>query len=172
MGPSGVCFVIVRKDLMNKTPRSDIIYTSNWGLFNKSPNMYFNTPCTWAIYVSGLNIANMIKEGGLKQMEANAVARSSMIYNIIDSSEGFYINKTNKKYRSRTNVVFRINMDKALETKFVNEAATQGLVELAAHPATGGIRASMYNAMKLEGAEALAKFMKEFKAKNGGKAKL
>lgn len=157
---------------MKRTPRSDIIYTSNWGLFNKSPNQYFNTPCTWAIYVAGLNIAHMIKEGGIKQMEANAVARSKMIYDIIDSSEGFFINKTNKKYRSRTNVVFRINMDKALETKFINEAEAQGLVELAAHPSTGGVRASMYNAMKIEGAVALANFMKEFHAKNGGKAKL
>lgn len=163
IGPSGVCFVIVRKDLLKRKPRDDIIYTSNWSLFNSSPNGYFNTPSTYPIYMAGLNIKHMIKMGGIKKMEENCAIRSKMLYDLLDSSEGFYKNTINKRFRSRTNIIFRINNSKELEQKFIKEAWDHGLVELGGHPAAGGgIRVSMYNAMPFEGCEKLCKFMKEF----------
>lgn len=174
VGPSGVTFVIVKKTVLAKKPRSDIIYTSNWGLFNSAPNGYFNTPATWPIYMSGLNIAHMIKNGGIPKMAENASIRSKMIYDLLDGSDGFYKNSINKRFRSRTNIIFRVSGgDKELEQKFLKESWALGLVELSGHPAAGGgIRVSMYNAMPIEGAVKLAAFMKDFHAKNSGKAKL
>jgi phosphoserine aminotransferase len=99
-------------------------------------------------------------------MSEMATTRSTMLYGYIDNSEGFYSNGVAKEYRSRMNVPFRVNCDDKLEKQFIVEAASAGLIELSGHRSVGGCRASLYNAMTVEGVEALIAFMKEFKARN------
>ena len=99
-------------------------------------------------------------------MNELAVKRSSMLYNFIDASEGYYTNSINKEFRSKMNIPFRVKNDEALEKKFEAEARIAGLIDLAGHRSVGGLRASLYNAMSIEGVEALIQFMTEFKAKN------
>ncbi len=172
IGPSGLTIVIARHSVIDRKPRGDIICTNNWQLARASPNMYHNTPCNYAIYVAGLNIAHMLAEGGIDRQAKKAQVRSSMVYSVIDGSDGFYVNKISKDFRSRMNIVFRVCNDAALEKDFLTQAHSRGLVELAGHPALGGIRASLYNAMPIEGAEALCKFMREFQAKHSGRPRL
>lgn len=89
-----------------------------------------------------------------------------MIYDAIDNSDGYYSNPVEPKYRSRTNIPFRVKKDEKLETKFLNEAAALGLIELKGHRSVGGCRASCYNAMPIEGVETLVNFMKKFREEN------
>ena len=114
----------------------------------------------------GLNIAYMIEQGGIDEMNRKADVRSKMFYDYIDSTDGYYINRVNKKYRSRMNHPFVIKDDRALGTKFCAEAQEQNLKELAGHVSVGGVRASFYNAMPIHGVEALLEFMKKFRADN------
>jgi len=89
-----------------------------------------------------------------------------MLYDYIDGSDGYYTNPVDVTYRSRLNIPFRVKKDDALETKFLKEAADVGLIELKGHRSVGGCRASIYNAMPVEGVEALINFMKKFKDEN------
>lgn len=89
-----------------------------------------------------------------------------MLYDFIDSSSGYYTNPVDPKYRSRMNIPFRVKSDEALETKFLKEAGEHGLIELKGHRSVGGCRASCYNAMPIEGIEALINFMKKFRDEN------
>ena len=89
-----------------------------------------------------------------------------MLYEFIDSSSGYYTNPVEVKYRSRTNIPFRVKSDETLENKFLKEAAQEGLIELKGHRSVGGCRASCYNAMPVEGIEALVNFMKKFRDEN------
>ena len=114
----------------------------------------------------GLNIAYMLEQGGVPAMEANAVERSTLLYNYIDSSEGYYVNNTDAIYRSRINVPFRVCNDDALEAKFIAEATAANLIDLKGHRSVGGCRASLYNAMPVEGVQALIAFMTTFKENN------
>lgn len=107
-----------------------------------------------------------MKKRGLKVLEEEATKKTGMLYDYIDASEGYYTNPVDKTYRSRTNVVFRIKKDDALEDKFVKQAEEAGLMELKGHRSVGGCRASIYNGMPFEGVEALIDFMKKFKAAN------
>lgn len=142
----------------------------DYKLFDKSPNGYFNTPATYPIYITGLNVAHMIKQGGLNHYIELAQKRSKLLYDFIDNSNGFYINSTNKKYRSKINVPFRIRPDETeltvtytrLEEKFIKKASKNGLLQLRGHKANPGIRASLYNAMPYEGVVALVDFMSTF----------
>ena len=172
LGPSGLTVVIVRDSVLERPPRKDMISTNNWALYKKAPNMYMNTPCNFAIYITGLNLAHMLKVGGIAKMTELAEIRSKMLYDYIDSSDGYYTNIVNKSYRSRMNIPFRICDDAELEAKFLAEAKTHGMIELKGHVALGGIRASLYNAMPVEGVETLIKLMKSFKDTNIKKAKL
>jgi phosphoserine aminotransferase len=166
VGPSGLTIVILKNEILQREPRKDIPLVSNWSLFSKAANMFENTPCCWAVYMAGLNIAYMLEQGGLDKMSEMATARSCMLYDYIDNSEGFYTNGVSKEYRSRMNVPFRVNSDEKLEKQFVADADAAGLICLSGHKSVGGCRASLYNAMPLEGVEALVAFMKEFKTKN------
>jgi phosphoserine aminotransferase len=95
-----------------------------------------------------------------------AMAKSGRLYDYIDNSGGFYQNLIEKKYRSHMNIAFRVNCDEALEAKFVKEGAERNLTDLKGHRSVGGCRASIYNAMPMEGVEALIEFMNDFKAAN------
>lgn len=128
--------------------------------------MFQNTPSCWAIYMAGLNIEYMLEQGGLAKMKERAIERSSMLYDYIDSSEGFYVNVVEKQYRSRMNVPFLVKDSDDMAKKFVAEAREAGLIELSGHRSVGGCRASLYNAMTIEGVVALVEFMKGFKERN------
>lgn len=111
----------------------------------------------------GLNVAYMLEQGGIPAMQAKAAERSSLLYNYIDNSDGYYVNNVVSKYRSRINIPFRVCCNDQLEAKFLSEATAANLVDLKGHRSVGGCRASLYNAMPVEGVHALIKFMTEFK---------
>ena len=107
-----------------------------------------------------------MKKKGLEALEAEAVKKSSMLYDYIDNSEGYYTNPVEVKNRSRTNIPFRVKKDDTLEAKFLKEAEASGMIELKGHRTVGGMRASLYNGMPVEGVQALIDFMKKFKEEN------
>ena len=154
----------MRDDLIGHQ-RADTPILFDWKIFKDAPTKFFNTPSCWPIYVMGLNLAHMNAKG-LEYYTELANKRSSMLYDYIDNSEGYYTNPVEVKYRSRTNIPFRVKKDDKLETKFLAEAQKEGLIELKGHRSVGGCRASCYSAMPLEGVEALIAFMKKFKEQN------
>lgn len=165
IGPAGVTFVVVRNDLI-PGHRSDTPLLCDWETYSKAQNTFHNTPSCWAIYMSGLNLAHMIEQGGVEAMAAKAAELSSKFYEVLDSSDGYYINLVDKKYRSRINIPFRVCDNEELEDKFNREAHEAGLVDTNGHGLQKGSRVSFYNAMPREGVEALIQFMAAFKANN------
>lgn len=164
VGPAGATITIIREDLIGHQ-RADTPLICDWSIFNKAPNTYHNTPVCWSIYVCGLNIAHM-KKNGLAYYQELAEKKSKLVYDFIDGSDGYYSNPVEPKYRSRMNIPFRVKKDDTLEAKFLKEAAAANLVELKGHRSVGGCRASIYNAMPYEGVEALVNFMKKFRDEN------
>lgn len=128
----------------------------------------YNTPAAFPIYVTGLNVSYMNQMGGLEYYIMAANQRAEMLWNIIDNSSGYYkSNLTDKAYRSRTNVIFRIcEGDKDREAKFIKEAADVGIVQILGHGFNPGVRICMYNAMPLEGVHYLTNFMRLFMKNN------
>lgn len=127
----------------------------------------YNTPPCWAIYLCGLVFKYLReKAGGIDGVAANNAVKAKIVYDAIAASDGFYVSPVAENARSRMNVPFTIPSDPELEKKFVSEAAAAGLLELKGHRSVGGMRASIYNAMPLAGVEALAAFMKAFRAGN------
>jgi phosphoserine aminotransferase len=125
----------------------------------------YNTPPVFAIYMMK-NVLEWVNEvGGLAEMNRRADIRSKLIYDVIEASDGYYRCPVQKGSRSRMNVPFRLPTEE-LEKKFLAEVDAAGFSGLKGHRSVGGCRASMYNAMPIEGAEGLAKFMTEFKKKN------
>ena len=118
LGPAGVCVTIIREDLlghaMDITPA-----VMDWKQHVNAPGHTFNTPCCWSVYVTGLNIEYLLEQG-LEKLEKEAIEKSSMVYEYIDSTEGYYINSVVPKYRSRCNIPFRIKKDEQLESKLNN----------------------------------------------------
>lgn len=163
-GPAGLTIVIVRKDLLGKA-LSFCPTMLDYGIHAKGQSMY-NTPPVFAVYVASLVCRWIENEGGIPEMNRRAIARSTLVYDVIDNSAGFYVNRYRKEDRSRMNVVFTLR-DETLTNTFVEEAAKQSLKNLKGHRILGGLRASLYNAMSLEGAKALAEFMVEFARKHG-----
>ena len=162
LGPSGVALVIVRKDLVARTPEGTPSML-RYDTYAKSDSM-FNTPPTFAIYMLGL-VTDWIKEkGGIAVVEEINIAKSEALYETIDGTE-FYNCPVASGSRSRMNVVFRLPSEE-LEAKFLKEAAEKRMTGLKGHRAVGGIRASIYNAMPLSGVEALVDFMNEFEKNN------
>ena len=123
-----------------------------------------NTPPTYAIYMTGLCMKWLKKQGGVEGIERVNIEKSDLLYDLLDDSR-FYRPTAEKGSRSRMNVTFT-TPDPDLDAKFVKEAAAAGLVNLKGHRLVGGIRASIYNAMPIEGVRALAEFMKKFEMEN------
>lgn len=121
----------------------------------------YNTPPTFAIYMAGLVFQWLKKNGGVAAMEKTNIAKAQLLYDAIDSSNGFYNCPVNKDDRSRMNVPFTLK-DAALDGEFLKQADARGLLQLKGHRSVGGMRASIYNAMPLEGVQALVGFMNEF----------
>ena len=163
-GPAGLTVVILRKDLLGLA--GDTCPTMlNYQIHAEAASMY-NTPPTFAIWVANLVCRWLIQEGGVEVMDERARARSSLIYKVIDQSEGFFVNTIPERHRSRMNVVFTL-AESALIDLFIKEADAQGLKNLKGHRSVGGLRASLYNAMPQEGAVKLAQFMQDFMQRHG-----
>jgi phosphoserine aminotransferase len=164
-GPAGVTVVIVRDDLLARIP-DGVPSTLDYRTYVDHGSMY-NTPPVFSIYVLGLVARWLIDDvGGLAEMDRRNRAKAALLYDAIDASDGFYRGHVDPGSRSLMNVTFRLR-DEDLERMFVAEAAAEGMVELRGHRSVGGIRASTYNAMPLEGAQALAGFMGAFATANG-----
>jgi phosphoserine aminotransferase len=163
LGPSGVVLVIVRKDLyarQKKTP------SKLWSFKDQAENKsMINTPPTFGVYILLEIFRWLDAQGGLAAMEKRNVAKAKAIYDAIDQSNGFYKGTVSvKDQRSHMNVTFRLPSEE-LTDEFVKTTAKNGMVGLKGYRTVGGIRASIYNAMPVEGAQALANFMRDFASK-------
>ena len=158
IGPAGLTVVVVRNDLMG-SPSPLCPKVLNWTLEAEKGSM-LNTPPTYAVYMMGLCLKWLKAQGGVEGIEQVNIEKSKMLYDVLDAS-AFYRPTADNGSRSRMNVTFT-TPSKELDQKFADEAARQGLVSLKGHRLVGGIRASIYNAMPLEGVQKLAAFMKEF----------
>ncbi len=163
MGPSGMCVVIVRDDLLGKArPTTPSVWNYEQMAANDS---MLNTPPTFAWYLLGLVYQWVADHGGLAGMAERNQAKADALYGFIDGSD-YYSNPVQPDSRSWMNVPFLIaNPD--LDKTFVADATAAGLTNLAGHRSVGGMRASIYNAMPLEGVQALIEFMKEFERTHG-----
>ncbi|WP_295862621.1 phosphoserine transaminase [uncultured Neisseria sp.] len=164
IGPAGATVVIIREDLLERCP-NDIPDVFNYSSHINRDGMY-NTPSTYAIYMSGLVFRWLQTQGGVKKIEAVNRIKAQTLYETIDGSGGFYINDIHPDARSKMNVVFK-TASEDLDRCFVLEAELQGLCLLKGYKTVGGMRASIYNAMPLEGVNALADFMKDFQRRYG-----
>ena len=162
IGPSGLCVMIIRNDLVGHA--MDICpKLLNWQVQVEKGSMY-NTPNTWGIYVAGLTFQWLKEMGGVAAIEKVNIEKAALLYDFLDNSKLFKPT-AQKKYRSRMNVTF-VTGDADKDAAFVKAAAAEGLVNLKGHRTVGGMRASIYNAMSMEGVKKLVAFMKEFEAKN------
>ena len=162
VGPAGVTIVIIREDLIGNADASVPTYL-DYKVHAENDSMY-NTPPCFAIYVAGEVFKHIKETGGLEAMEARNREKAAKLYKYIDESELFKCPVVEED-RSIMNVVF-VTGDAALDKKFVAEAKAKGLVNLSGHRSIGGMRASIYNAMPMEGVDALIEFMKEFEEAN------
>ncbi|MDZ4852808.1 MAG: 3-phosphoserine/phosphohydroxythreonine transaminase [Pirellulaceae bacterium] len=164
-GPAGVTVVIIRKDLLERSNDSLPGYLNYKN--QASEGSMWNTPPTFAIYTMGL-VAEWLEEtiGGLSKMHAINQQKASLVYSVIDKYPQFYQGHAQPESRSLMNVTFRF-ADEDTEKRFLKGAAAVGLDSLKGHRSVGGIRASIYNAMPMAGAQALADFMTDFATKNG-----
>lgn len=162
IGPSGLTVVIVRKDLI--TDGMKICPTMlKWKTQADNESLY-NTPPCFAIYMAMLNLRYIKKMGGVKAVYQHNVKKAQLLYDFIDNSS-FYKNNVNKEDRSLMNIPF-VTGNSDLDAKFVKEAAAIGIVSIKGHKLVGGMRASIYNAMPLEGVTTLIEFMKKFQSEN------
>jgi phosphoserine aminotransferase len=164
LAPAGAALVFLRRSILENTNHNLASYF-RYDIHASKDSMY-NTPPVFPIYVMEKVLRWMKDQGGLSAMEKTAEQRSELIYETIDNSDGFYANPIEPASRSTMNVVFRI-ADNDLESRFIAEAAAQGMSGLKGHSSVGGCRASIYNAMPLAGAETLCEFMVDFQRRVG-----
>lgn len=164
LGPVGICVVIVRRDLLERSgqPRADIFdYRSH-----AARDSMLNTPPTWNWYMLGLTVRWMLEQGGTAEFARRNAAKSALVYASIDGSGGFYRNEIDPSVRSRMNVPF-FTREPALDALFVSESQQAGMIGLKGHKAVGGLRASLYNAVAVEDVRTLVEFMREFQRRHG-----
>lgn len=163
LGPAGVVIVVARREFLEKSP--DILPTMlRYDTFYNKNSLY-NTPPAFSIYMVGKVAAWIKNSGGLPEMARRNSIKAKILYDVIDESDGFYRGHADKDSRSFMNVTFRLPNEE-LEKKFVAEALDKNLSGVKGHRSVGGMRASIYNAMSIEGVEALAKFMNRFRKNN------
>lgn len=162
VGPAGVTIVIIREDLLGFAGAEVPTYL-DYKIHADNDSMY-NTPPCFAIYVAGEVFKHIKETGGLEAMQKRNREKAAKLYDYIDSSD-LYKSPVVKEDRSMMNVVF-VTGDAALDKKFVAEAKEAGLVNLSGHRSIGGMRASIYNAMPMEGIDTLIEFMKKFESEN------
>ena len=163
LGIAGVTLVIIRKDLLERSPEG-LPAMLSYKAQQKSGSA-FNTPPVFGIYILGLVIKWIMQQGGLGEMARRNQLKAQLIYDLLDSSE-FYRGHAVPQDRSPMNVTFRLP-DEELEQRFAEQATAAGLAELKGHRSVGGIRASIYNAFPREGVKALVSFMREFERTQG-----
>ena len=163
-GPAGLTMVFVRRSLVEQAPSEMPSYLKYQT--HVKGNSVANTPPVFAICATNKMLRWIELNGGLESMEKRAEARSGSIYSLIDGSDDFYTNPNRVEDRSLTNVVFRLRAED-LETKFLEEAESKGLVNLKGHRSVGGVRASIYNGLPDASVDALATFMTDFQKANG-----
>ncbi|MBC7756382.1 MAG: 3-phosphoserine/phosphohydroxythreonine transaminase [Bdellovibrio sp.] len=158
IGPAGLCIVIVRDDLLGRA-NAQTPAVFNWKTQADNQSM-INTPPTYSIYIAGLVFEWLIALGGVPAIEKINIAKANLLYDYIDSSD-FYVNHVAIKNRSRMNIPFYLR-DESHNEAFLKSANDAGLLQLKGHRAVGGMRASIYNAMPIEGVQALVNYMQKF----------
>jgi phosphoserine aminotransferase len=162
LGPAGCTLVIIRKDLVGNAP--DLTPAMlRYDIHVKEKSM-FNTPPCWSVYMIGLVLEWISSTGGLSAMEERNKKKAALLYNAIEKSSVF-VSPVEKSSRSLMNVPFIVRDNenkKVIEDRFLKEAENAGLINLAGHRLVGGLRASIYNAMPIEGVEALVSFIQKF----------
>ena len=163
VAPAGVVILVVREDLLGH----ELPITPKVMSFKKmaDADSMLNTPNCFGIYVAGLTFEWLKKQGGVAAIEKVNIEKANLLYDFLDNSKLFR-GTAQEKYRSRMNVTF-VTGDPDKDAAFVKAAAAQGLVNLKGHRIVGGMRASIYNAMPIEGVQKLVTFMKDFEVKNG-----
>jgi phosphoserine aminotransferase len=162
-GPAGLTFVIVREDLIGAAAKGTPS-VMDYKLQADADSM-LNTPATYAMYVAGLVFKWLKASGGLAAVEARNIQKAKLLYDFLDASR-FFRNPVAKEDRSRMNVPFTLSKPE-LDPVFLKGAEERGMVQLKGHRSVGGMRASIYNAMPLEGVQRLVEYMKDFEARNG-----
>jgi len=163
IGPAGLTIVIVRDDLIGKgtpTPPTMLDYKTH----AENESMY-NTPPTYGIYIAGLVFQWLKKQGGLAAMEKKNIEKASLLYDFLDQSK-FFQNPVRPQDRSRMNVPFTLK-NAELDDEFLKGAKARGMVQLKGHRSVGGMRASIYNAMSIDGVRTLVEYMQEFEKNHG-----
>ncbi len=163
LGPAGVTLVIVRNDLITEETLDGTPTMFKYAIHEKNGSMY-NTPPTYGIYVLGLVLQWIKDKGGVKELQKINEKKAKILYDFLDSSEMFR-GTVVPEDRSLMNVPFVTGNDE-LDAKFVAEAKANGFINIKGHRSVGGMRASIYNAMPIEGVEKLVEFMKKFEAEN------
>jgi phosphoserine aminotransferase len=164
IGPSGVCVVVVRDDMLERVPQNQYSSLDYRAIANAGSML--NTPNTWGIYIISLVCDWLRAEGGIREMTRRNQAKARLLYETIDSSDGFFSGRASRDARSLMNVTFKLPSAE-LDERFATEAEAAGLNGLKGHRSIGGIRASIYNAFPIEGVEALVGFMSDFANRNG-----
>ncbi|MBK6617807.1 MAG: 3-phosphoserine/phosphohydroxythreonine transaminase [Nitrosomonas sp.] len=159
VGPAGLVIVIVREDLLQTDPLTGTPTMYRYKTHAQNDSMY-NTPPTYAIYIMGLVMQWLKQLGGLSAIEQRNLTKAKLIYDLIDAS-AFYHCPVATPDRSRMNIPFTL-ADAALDSIFLQQAEAHGLIQLKGHRSVGGMRASIYNAMSVEGVQTLVTFMREF----------
>jgi len=158
IGPAGLTLVIVREDLLEHAlPICPSAF--NWKNVAEHESM-FNTPPTYAIYIAGLVFSHLKAQGGVAAMEARNIEKARLLYEALDRDD-FYANRVDESCRSRMNIPFYLR-DESLNEQFLAGAKARGLLQLKGHKSVGGMRASIYNAMPIEGVQALVDYLNEF----------
>jgi phosphoserine aminotransferase len=158
IGPAGLTLVIVREDLLDcALPICPGVF--NWRAVADADSM-LNTPPTYAIYIAGLVFAHLKKLGGVAEMERINIEKARLLYAALDADD-FYRNRVAPDVRSRMNIPFYLR-DESLNDQFLAGAKARGLLQLKGHKSVGGMRASIYNAMPIEGVHALVDYLNEF----------
>jgi phosphoserine aminotransferase len=163
IGPAGLTLVIVRDDLLDRAlPITPSAF--HWKEQAEADSM-LNTPATYSIYIAGLVFEWLLAQGGVAAIEQRNVAKAKLLYDYLDASP-FYRNDVRREDRSRMNVPFKLR-DEALDEAFLKGAKAAGMVQLKGHRSVGGMRASIYNAMPVEGVQTLVDYMKDFERRHG-----
>ena len=162
-GPAGLTLVIVRNDLIGHA--MDVTPSAFDFKLQAEADSMFNTPPTYSIYVAGLVFQWLKKNGGLAAIEQKNIAKAKLLYDYLDRSE-FFASPVRREDRSRMNVPFKL-ADESQDDAFLKAAKEAGMVQLKGHRSVGGMRASIYNAMPIEGVQALVDYMKDFERRHG-----
>ncbi len=163
LGPAGLTLVIVRDDLIGQA----LPFTPSAFDYKQQAeaDSMLNTPPTYAIYIAGLVFKWLIQQGGLAEIEKRNIAKANLLYDYLDQSK-FFVSPVEPRDRSRMNVPFKLK-DEALDEEFLKGAKAREMIQLKGHRSVGGMRASIYNAMPIEGVRQLVAYMREFETKHG-----